>query len=53
MDEALEQLRPEAYKEILHFAKENHLMIHYEVGTLAERRAAQKTAKQADSRRSS
>jgi len=53
MDEALEQLRPEAYKEILHFAKENHLMIHYEIGTLAERRAAQKTAKQADSRRSS
>ena len=53
MDEALEQLRPEAYKEILHFAKENRLMIHYELGTLAERRAAENAAKREknDSRR--
>ncbi len=54
MDEALEQLRPEAYAEILHFAKENRLVIHHEPGTLAERRAASNAeAPKGDSRRSS
>ncbi|AEK57040.1 MULTISPECIES: DUF3579 domain-containing protein [Acidithiobacillus] len=40
MDEELEKIRPEAYKEILHFAKENHLVMHYEPGSVAQKRAS-------------
>ncbi len=55
LDEDLEHLRPEAFAEIMHFARENHLVIHREPGSLAERRAALRAHKthRMDSRRSS
>ncbi|MBE7563211.1 DUF3579 domain-containing protein [Acidithiobacillus sp. HP-6] len=37
MDESLEQLRPEAFAEIMRFAAENRLQVRHEEGAVADR----------------
>ena len=43
MDESLEQLRPEAFAEIMRFAAENRLQIRREEGHIADRQNSQKS----------
>ena len=45
MDESLEQLRPEAFAEIMRFATENRLQIRHEEGNIADRQNHKKPAR--------
>jgi Protein of unknown function (DUF3579). len=43
IDESLEEIRPEAFAEIMRFAAENRLQIRHEEGSIADRRVQQPT----------
>ncbi|CDQ09479.1 conserved protein of unknown function [Acidithiobacillus ferrivorans] len=43
IDESLEEIRPEAFAEIMRFAAENRLQVRHEEGSIADRRVQQPT----------
>ena len=51
IDESLEEIRPEAFAEIMRFAAENRLQIRHEEGSIADRRVQQPTRRRHQTQR--
>ncbi|MBU2718957.1 DUF3579 domain-containing protein, partial [Acidithiobacillus ferridurans] len=51
MDESLEEIRPEAFAEIMRFAAENRLQVRHEEGSISDRLAPQPARRPCGTRR--